>query len=41
VLGDPAGATAAEGEGLLAALVGRLVAAVGEWRVANDGRLTG
>ncbi|WP_245159257.1 mycofactocin biosynthesis peptidyl-dipeptidase MftE, partial [Blastococcus sp. TF02A-35] len=32
VLGDPAGASAAEGESLLAALVGRLVAAARDWR---------
>jgi mycofactocin system creatininase family protein len=41
VLGDPAGATAAEGRQLLAALVGRLLTAVDEWRVEDDGRLAG
>jgi mycofactocin system creatininase family protein len=41
VLGDPAGATAAEGQHLLAELVARLVTAAGEWRVGDDGRLAG
>src|SRR4051812_36957584 len=39
VLGDPAGATAEEGAGLLGDLADRLVAAVGAWRVATNGRL--
>ena len=39
VLGDPAGASAAEGAVLLDALAGRLVAAVGGWRVDTIGRL--
>jgi mycofactocin system creatininase family protein len=39
VLGDPAGATRAEGEALLADLVARLVAAAGTWSVDGDGRL--
>ena len=39
VLGDPAGASAAEGAELLAALAGRLVAAAAEWRVDPAGRL--
>jgi creatinine amidohydrolase len=39
VLGDPAGASAAEGAALLADLAGRLVAAVGGWDVAPSGRL--
>jgi creatinine amidohydrolase len=41
VLGDPAGASAEEGERQLSALVGRLVAAVGRWDVDAAGRLTG
>jgi mycofactocin system creatininase family protein len=41
VLGDPAGATAEEGAGLLAALTERLLAAASAWRVADDGRLQG
>jgi creatinine amidohydrolase len=41
VLGDPAGASAREGEALLAGLVDRLVAAVGHWRVDDAGRLAG
>jgi creatinine amidohydrolase len=41
VLGDPAGASAAEGEALLAGLVARLVAAVAGWRVDGTGRLLG
>jgi mycofactocin precursor peptide peptidase len=39
VLGDPAGASAAEGAALLADLAGRLVAAVGAWDVGPTGRL--
>ncbi|MGY2064153.1 mycofactocin biosynthesis peptidyl-dipeptidase MftE [Blastococcus sp. SYSU DS0619] len=39
VLGDPAGASAAEGAALVADLAGRLVAAVREWRVDPAGRL--
>jgi creatinine amidohydrolase len=41
VLGDPAGASAAEGGALLAGLAGRLVAAVAGWRVDGAGRLQG
>jgi len=41
VLGDPAGATADEGAGLLGDLVQRLVDAVGPWQVDAHGRLTG
>ncbi len=41
VLGDPAGASAAEGARLLAALAARLAAAVAGWDVAGDGRLRG
>lgn len=41
VLGDPAGASAAEGQALLAGLVDRLVAAVAGWRVDDAGRLLG
>ncbi len=41
VLGDPAGASAAEGARLLAGLAGGLAAAVARWDVARDGRLTG
>ncbi|MCZ2858970.1 mycofactocin biosynthesis peptidyl-dipeptidase MftE [Blastococcus sp. VKM Ac-2987] len=39
VLGDPAGASAAEGAELVADLAGRLVAAVRGWRVDPAGRL--
>ena len=39
VLGDPAGASAAEGAELLAGMVARLVAAVAGWRVDATGRL--
>ncbi|SDF73525.1 creatinine amidohydrolase [Blastococcus aurantiacus] len=39
VLGDPAGASGAEGAELLAALARRLVAAAAEWRVDPTGRL--
>jgi creatinine amidohydrolase len=39
VLGDPAGASAAEGAELLAAITRRLVAGVAEWRVDPAGRL--
>ncbi len=41
VLGDPAGASAAEGARLLAGLAGGLAAAVARWDVAGDGRLAG
>jgi creatinine amidohydrolase len=41
VLGDPAGASAAEGEQLLATMVARLVTAVPAWRVDAAGRLLG
>jgi creatinine amidohydrolase len=41
VLGDPAGASAAEGERLLAGMVERLVDAVAAWRVDPAGRLLG
>jgi creatinine amidohydrolase len=41
VLGDPAGASAAEGRVLLAGIVDRLVAAVPGWRVDAAGRLLG
>ncbi|GAB3355688.1 mycofactocin biosynthesis peptidyl-dipeptidase MftE [Modestobacter lapidis] len=41
VLGNPAGASAAEGEVLLAGMVGRLVTAVAGWRVDGAGRLLG
>ena len=41
VLGDPAGASAEEGEALLEALTERLLAAAAVWRVAADGRLSG
>jgi mycofactocin system creatininase family protein len=41
VLGDPAGASAAEGEALLAGIAGRLVAAVAGWQVDGSGRLRG
>ena len=37
--GDPAGASAAEGAELLAAITRRLVAGVAEWRVDPAGRL--
>ncbi|WP_448615115.1 mycofactocin biosynthesis peptidyl-dipeptidase MftE [Modestobacter sp. URMC 112] len=39
VLGDPAGASAAEGAELVAAMVARLAAAAGRWRVDATGRL--
>jgi creatinine amidohydrolase len=39
VLGDPAGASAEEGAGLLNGLVGRLLAAASGWRVDPIGRL--
>jgi creatinine amidohydrolase len=39
VLGDPAGASAAEGAQLLAGIVGRLVAAARAWHVDASGRL--
>jgi len=39
VLGDPSGASAAEGEALLEQLVERLRVAVLAWRVGDDGRL--
>jgi creatinine amidohydrolase len=39
VLGDPAGASAAEGAELLAAITRRLVAGVAQWRVDPAGRL--
>ena len=39
VLGDPAGASAAEGAALAAAMVARLVTAVAGWRVDATGRL--
>jgi creatinine amidohydrolase/Fe(II)-dependent formamide hydrolase-like protein len=39
VLGDPAGASAEEGKSLLAALVDRLLTAVGSWDVDATGRL--
>jgi mycofactocin precursor peptide peptidase len=39
VLGDPAGASAAEGAALLAGVVDRLVTAVGTWDVDASGRL--
>ncbi|WP_308128089.1 mycofactocin biosynthesis peptidyl-dipeptidase MftE [Modestobacter italicus] len=41
VLGDPSGASAAEGSAMLAALVGRLVAAVRGWDADAAGRLLG
>ncbi|MGY2001357.1 mycofactocin biosynthesis peptidyl-dipeptidase MftE [Blastococcus sp. SYSU DS1024] len=41
VLGDPAGASAAEGAELVADLAGRLVAAVRAWRIDDAGRLRG
>lgn len=41
VLGDPAGASAEDGAGMLAAMVDRLVAAVAGWRVDPGGRLLG
>ncbi|HEV7187365.1 MAG TPA: mycofactocin biosynthesis peptidyl-dipeptidase MftE [Blastococcus sp.] len=41
VLGDPAGASAEEGEALLAGLVGRLVAAARDWTVDAHGRVRG
>jgi mycofactocin precursor peptide peptidase len=39
VLGDPTGASAAEGTELLADMTARLVAAAGKWLVNDDGRL--
>jgi creatinine amidohydrolase len=41
VLGDPAGASAAEGARLLAALSARLGAAAARWQVDPTGRLQG
>jgi creatinine amidohydrolase len=41
VLGDPAGASRAEGAALLAEMVGRLVAAATAWNVDGTGRLLG
>lgn len=41
VLGDPTGASAAEGATLLAAIVGRLVAAARAWDVDASGRVRG
>jgi creatinine amidohydrolase len=41
VLGDPEGATAAEGAALLAGMTARLVAAVASWDVDGAGRLLG
>lgn len=41
VLGDPSGASADEGAALLAAMVGRLVAAADAWDVDGTGRLVG
>jgi len=41
VLGDPAGASAVEGQELLAGMADRLVAAVAGWRVDAAGRLLG
>ena len=41
VLGDPAGASAEEGERLLAGLVARLLAAQAAWQVDPTGRLRG
>jgi creatinine amidohydrolase len=41
VLGDPAGASAEEGEALLAGLVERLVAAARDWTVDAHGRVLG
>jgi mycofactocin system creatininase family protein len=41
VLGDPAGASAAEGAALLAGLVGRLVAAARAWDVDATGQVRG
>jgi creatinine amidohydrolase len=41
VLGDPAGASAAEGERLLAAMVADLVAAVDRWISAPDRAVAG
>lgn len=40
VLGDPTGATAAEGEHLLAAMADALRAALARWHPDSDGRLT-
>ena len=39
VLGDPAGASAEEGERLLAAMAARLAAAVTRWTPDSTGRL--
>ena len=39
VLGDPSGATAAEGEGLLAAMAAELVAALARWTPDTSGRV--
>jgi mycofactocin system creatininase family protein len=41
VLGDPTGASAAEGEQLLEGLVDRLVRDVASWQIGADGRLLG
>jgi creatinine amidohydrolase len=41
VLGDPAGASRAEGAALLAGMAGRLVAAARTWDVDDAGRLRG
>jgi mycofactocin precursor peptide peptidase len=41
VLGDPAGATAAEGASMLTELAARLVGAVATWSLNDDGRLQG
>jgi creatinine amidohydrolase len=41
VLGDPAGASRAEGAALLAGMAGRLVAAARAWDVDDGGRLRG
>ena len=41
VLGDPTGASAAEGEAFLGDLVARLTGAVGRWEVDATGRLLG
>jgi mycofactocin precursor peptide peptidase len=41
VLGDPTGASAAEGAELLAALADRMTAAVAGWTVDGTGRLRG
>ncbi len=39
VLGDPAGASAGDGEGLLTAMAARLAADIRQWRVGGNGRL--